>query len=91
MVWETLWKQPTARWQQTFSNASDSIVFPWALLENYLKIHVLLAGLAVAVASVVTVESEVAVAVTSLNYLKIHLWVSRIKLAVSNNLNLWNV
>ena len=67
MVWETFGKHPPARWQQSFSNISD----PLAFLENDLKIHVLLAALAVAVASLEAVS--VAVAVASLDNLKIQL------------------
>ncbi len=54
-----------ARWQQSFGNASDPLVFPYAFMEKDLKIHVLLAAVVVAVASVV--------AEASLNDLKIHL------------------
>ncbi len=57
VVWEALGKHPPARWQQSFSNASDPLVLPLAFLEN--DIHVLLA--------VLTEASVVAVAVTSLN------------------------
>ena len=65
VVLKTLGKHPPVRWQQSFSNTSDPLVFPLAFLEYGLKIFVLLAALAVAVASVL--------AVASLNDLKIQL------------------
>ena len=67
MVWEILGKHPPARWQQSFSNASDPLVFPYAFLEDDFKIHVLLAAL------VMASEVTVAVAVASLNDFKIQL------------------
>ncbi len=60
-------KHPLARWQQSFSNASDPLVLPQAFLENELKIPLLLRALAVATASLVAVAME------SSNYLKIEL------------------
>ena len=59
-VWETLGKLPPTRWHQSFSNANDPLVCSFAFLGNDLNIHILLAALAVAVAS--------------LNHLKIQLW-----------------
>ncbi len=73
MVWETLWKYPQDRWQQSFSYASDPLVFSKAFLVNDLKINVLLEGVAMA--------SEVAVA--SLNDLKIQLWFHCIRLSLT--------
>ncbi len=55
----------TLRRLQLFSNASDPLVFSYAFLENNLKIYVLLVALAVA--------SVMAVAVASLNNLKVQL------------------
>ena len=69
VVQETLGKHPPVRWQQSFSNTSDHLVFPLVFLENDLKICVLLAALAV----VVAVAMASVLAVASLNYLKIQL------------------
>ncbi len=64
-------KHPPARLQQSFSNASDPLVFPYASLKNDLKNHDLLTALAVAVAVTIAVSVAVvvavAVAVASLN------------------------
>ncbi len=57
-------KHPPARWQQSFSNASDPLVFPQTLLENDLKIHVLWEAQVVTMAS--AVAGAVAVVVASI-------------------------
>ena len=54
-------------WHRTFSASADSLVIPWVILKNDLKIYVFLAAVesVVAVAVVSAVASVVASAVTS--------------------------
>ncbi len=86
MVWETFGKHKPARWQQSFSNASDPLVFPEAFLENDLKIQGLLAALAVV--SVVAMAATVAVA--SLNDLKIQLRKFLLSVSQCHYFNIFN-